>query len=234
MRDAEVFYIGNKRRRSAVQGRSYLLISGFLFIVVAAAIFVSVENGLYGIDGDEGHAMDVRKAAVAGAFYPASRDELSGVLDRYYDDAKGGDVAGDVRAVIAPHAGYVYSGVTAAFAYKWVSGRKTVIILAPSHYAHFRGVIISNVTHYRTPLGDVEMATWADSARKDLGMHGLLYADVDADGKEHAIEVQLPFLQARMNDFRILPVIIGGGNDYSDLMKIADVLSKYADDEIYN
>ncbi|MFH1431687.1 MAG: AmmeMemoRadiSam system protein B [archaeon] len=137
----------------------------------------------------------------------------------------------DIRAIIAPHAGYIYSGQTAAYAYRNIRDKKTVLILAPSHYFYFRGASIANVTHYKTPLGTIRLSSLTDSIRKDMDKAGLLYTGENTHDKEHSIEVQLPYLQESLKDFELIPILIGGATGKDDIKKIAEILTAYTDDD---
>lgn len=136
----------------------------------------------------------------------------------------------DIRAVIVPHAGYMYSGKTAAYAYRYIKDKKTVIILGPSHYAYFRGASIANVTHYMTPIGKVRLSAKTEDIKDDLKDAGLLATEENIHDKEHSIEVQIPFLQESLGDFKLIPVLIGSATTYSDTEMIAGILKKYADE----
>ena len=141
------------------------------------------------------YAQDIKQPNVAGAFYPDNPAELSQMIDKFLEAAQPEPVKGDIFALISPHAGYGFSGPTAAFGYKLIKDRpyKTVMVIGPSHYYGFSGVSIYPEGIFRTPLGDLEIDT---EFTKEL-----LYRDKDiffeplAFQKEHSIEVQLPFLQ---------------------------------------
>ncbi|MCK5333790.1 MAG: AmmeMemoRadiSam system protein B, partial [Candidatus Aenigmarchaeota archaeon] len=169
-----------------------------------------------------------RNPVVAGTFYPASKTDLENTINTYYENVKDNTPTG-VRAIIAPHAGYVYSGQTAAFAYKSIQGKETILLLAPSHHIYFHGASIANATHYKTPLGEIKLSEKTGSIKEDLDKAGLLYTGKDAHEKEHAIEVQLPFLQKTLQDFKIIPILIGGATDYKSQVKIAEILSRHTD-----
>jgi MEMO1 family protein len=118
-------------------------------------------------------------------------------------------VKGSVIALVVPHAGYVYSGLTAAHAYKLLEQRsyETVIVLSPSHREYFRGVSIYDGDAYRTPLGDIPI----DITLRDELVRGekFIIASDDGHSSEHAVEVQLPFLQKVLSNFKLLPVVVG-------------------------
>jgi AmmeMemoRadiSam system protein B len=148
----------------------------------------------------------VREAVVAGAFYPSDAAELQRMVDGYLGQVKGETTAG-LRALVCPHAGYVYSGLTAAHCYAQVakSAFDTVVILAPSHRHAFEGVSIPAVDAYRTPLGLVLLAPVA----KEYAAGAPFVSVADAHSREHSLEVQLPFVQRTLKSARIVPMVFG-------------------------
>ena len=170
---------------------------------------------------------NVREPAVAGIFYPASsgklKDNVRHLLDSYKPQEKYSNIAG----IVSPHAGYVYSGKTAAFAYNAVKGRNynTVIIISPSHREYFAGISIYNGEAYRTPLGDVPINI--EIRKKIAEGSKLIFEGINGHRAEHAIEVQIPFLQMVMNNFSIVPIVMGDQNKmYIDELsvRLADVM----------
>jgi len=111
-------------------------------------------------------------------------------------------------ALISPHAGYVYSGLAAAYGYNRLNGQviHRVIILAPSHYVAFHGVSIPDVTHYETPLGKIPLAR---EITKKLLLNPLFSTVPQAHTKEHSVEMQLPMLQRVLKDFSLVPLVFG-------------------------
>ena len=148
----------------------------------------------------------VREAAVAGMFYPADAEELSGMLRGLLSGKRPGDA---VRGVIAPHAGYAYSGATAARAYALVAGGgyETVVVIAPSHREYFEGVSVYPGRAYRTPLGEIPVD--AELREALIRACPVVRASTAGHGAEHAVEVHLPFLQQVLGEFRLLPLVIG-------------------------
>ncbi len=140
----------------------------------------------------------VRPAAVAGSFYPADPLELRETVARLLAAAPPGPPP---KAMIVPHAGYVYSGPVAASAYRRIAGEKIsrVVLLGPSHFVYLRGVALPAAGAMRTPLGDV--------AVDDPGLR----RDARAHASEHSLEVQLPFLQSVLPAFRLVPLAVGDG-----------------------
>lgn len=152
--------------------------------------------------------MTVRKAAVAGLFYPAERAMLERTVSGLLAGAPVGDNA--VKALIAPHAGYQYSGETAACAYRLLEGRnetiRRVVLLGPAHRVHLHGMAVPSVDAFSTPLGDVPVDT--DAVRQVLELPGTRVFD-EAHAEEHSLEVHLPFLQTVLDDFRVVPIVVG-------------------------
>lgn len=181
---------------------------------------------------------------MAGLFYPAEGPVLSKTLEGLLQSAPPHYVA-RLRALICPHAGYEYSGRTAAIGYRTVIGRDidTVVILAPSHYAAFDGVAIPNVDAYRTPLGLVQLS---DKAKTLAAIRPFVLeprcrvqrpawwrqAPISApepgqdapDTWEHSGEVQVPFLQRVLDDFKIVPAVFGEANPEQAGAALAKIL----------
>lgn len=166
---------------------------------------------------------EVREAAVAGQFYPGARTELlhevQGLLER-------GDRAGKrVRAlgVIAPHAGYVYSGAVAGAVYAHIEVPRRVIVLCPNHTGIGEPLAITSTGSFRTPLGDAQIdQALAEALKKAFP---LLREDAAAQIGEHAVEVQLPFLQAVREDLQFVPITVGTGQ-FEVLTALGVVLAK--------
>lgn len=189
----------------------------------------------------------VRQAAVAGLFYPRHKDDLAKTVDDLLREAKLVPVK-NLRALVCPHAGYEYSGPVAAVGYKLVAGRdfRTVIVMAPSHYARFTGAAIPEVDACETPLGMIPLSPKATQLAQQAPFVGKANAEVHrpdwwqqspielpAFGEEtphtweHSMEVQLPFLQRVLKDFTLIPIVFGE----VDAQQAARVLAKYIDDK---
>ena len=153
----------------------------------------------------------MRDSVWAGQFYPADAARLSSTIESYLLHARTMEERNRIKALIVPHAGYVYSGQTAAHAYKQIQGEKihTVIILAPSHRHGFTGASIYLKGGYRTPLGIVPINESMADRMCSLTGYSFLPA---AHDREHAIEVQIPFIQKTIPGARIVPVVIGVPN----------------------
>ncbi|MGZ4812217.1 MAG: AmmeMemoRadiSam system protein B [Terriglobales bacterium] len=156
----------------------------------------------------------VRPAAVAGTFYPADRSELQKTVDGLLAGAQVAPVQGQLWAIISPHAGYAYSGAVAAHAYALLKGQRyrRVVVISPSHYESFGFASIYDGDGYATPLGKV--AVDKSFAAKLAGASPLLKLSsrghtVSGEQREHALEVQLPFLQRALGDFQLVPIVMG-------------------------
>ncbi len=149
-----------------------------------------------------------RQAAVAGSFYPANPQQLHLLLDQYLNDAASDEKV--PKAIIVPHAGYIYSGSIAASAYarlKKAHDRITrVVLIGPSHRVAFRGLAVSRAEAFTTPLGNVLVDQEAVQAIVKLPF--VEYIE-QAHTYEHSLEVHLPFLQEILDNFEIVPIVAG-------------------------
>jgi len=166
-----------------------------------------------------------RPAAVAGIFYPSDTEKLEAQVKGYLGEAKT-DVSSP-KAMIVPHAGYVYSGQVAARAYATLLNRKQpitrVIAIGPCHRVAFEGIATSTMTTFETPLGLVPLMQKPLDALADLP--GLIADDLP-HMQEHCLEVQLPFLQLVLGEFELLPLVIG----HSSAEQVAAVIEMLWDD----
>jgi len=171
----------------------------------------------------------IREPAVAGTFYPEDPGELTSTVDRLLAHANGQlEPDRELRALISPHAGYAYSGMVAAAAYASLKGRgfSTVVLVGPDHYIGFEGVAVYPRGAFRTPLGDV----WVDEELADLflGAGSGVQPAPEAHSREHALEVQLPFLQRVAPQAKIVPVLMGF-RSRTNVEIMANVLSRALD-----
>ena len=156
----------------------------------------------------------LRPAGVSGAFYPADPVALTSMMDEMLSRASVPTIDGQIVAVVAPHAGYPYSGPVAAYTYAALKGRKyaRVVVIAPSHYEAFDFTSVYDGDGYVTPLGTVmvdkafarELANTNSSIQLSERGH-----KATRQGAEHAIEVQLPWLQHVLGSFMLVPVVMG-------------------------
>ena len=152
--------------------------------------------------------MRVREPAVSGLFYPGDPSELRSSIQTYLSgDATTGPPA---KAIVVPHAGYMYSGPIAGSAYARVlaaRGRVTrVVLLGPAHRTPDAGIAASSAEAFATPLGQLQVDTTARDALVDAG---LVSIRDDAHADEHSLEVHLPFLQVALGDVTVLPLAVG-------------------------
>jgi len=148
--------------------------------------------------------MKVKHSTLGGTWYPADPGELRDAIDRWLDEAP---QAAAAAAVVAPHAGYQYSGAVAAAAYRRLRGAvcQRVVILAPSHRVSFHGVAVLEAEAFSTPLGRVEV----DRVVASLADGRLVRADPRPFEGEHSLEIQLPFLQRVLPGASVVPLLFG-------------------------
>ena len=154
----------------------------------------------------------VRPSPIAGSWYEGNPKALTRAVDLYLDQAELPELPGEVIAVIAPHAGHIYSGPVAGYAFAAVRGRTpdVVAILSPMHQPYYESLLTTSHSAYETPLGQVPVDTEAVSSldarlRTSLG-YGLTPVAYD---REHSLEIELPFLQRALGaDFKLLPVMV--------------------------
>ncbi|MCX8104962.1 MAG: AmmeMemoRadiSam system protein B [Ignavibacterium album] len=174
--------------------------------------------------------MKIRQAHVAGYFYPADPVKLKNDIQRMLDRAKTEKTFNKIVGIVSPHAGYIYSGQTAAYAYETLKGKtyKTVIVISPSHAEYFPGISVYDGDAYETPLGVVEIDQ--EKANKLVERSKLIFRGIQGHRREHALEVQIPFLQSVLSDFKIVPVVMG---DQSSVFvnELAKKLAEIIDDE---
>lgn len=154
--------------------------------------------------------MNLRKSIIAGSWYPGEADKLSAQIKKYLAAAKKIEGDGGLTGIIVPHAGYLYSGPTAAYAYKNINPENisTVIMVGPSHSAYFEGAAVYGSGAWETPLGKTEIDS---KVAEEIISHDPKYIQDNpgAHAKEHSLEIQLPFLQAVLKPgFRIVPVML--------------------------
>lgn len=170
------------------------------------------------------HSHSIRHPAVAGMFYPGFESALRSELDELFENPAP-RISGTIVGIIAPHAGYRYSGITAAIGYGALKGKTfdAVFIVSPSHREAFGGVSVYPGEAYRTPLGDVKINK---TLREELlNQKAVVHEGVEGHRDEHAVEVQLPFLQTVLGEFSIVPLVMGLQNRNA-IFVLADQLAK--------
>ena len=171
----------------------------------------------------------IRQTAVAGSFYPADPVELQQMIDGFMrNTAPATNDAPVPRAIIAPHAGYIYSGPVAASAYARIIPAHNkftrVVLLGPSHRVPFRGLAASSASQFATPLGLIPLDTEKINTLVSLPQVQILD---DAHLYEHSLEVHLPFLQTVLDEFTLIPLVVGETNPE----EVAQVLEHFINDE---
>ncbi|MFZ5802054.1 MAG: AmmeMemoRadiSam system protein B [Candidatus Omnitrophota bacterium] len=195
-------------KRSPVSGNDLLPLRSIA--AGLACLFVLGCGPHPGTAGDSEKPLHVREPAVAGQFYPGSEKELRALVGGLLEKALPPALDLPVRALVVPHAGYMFSGAVAAHAYKAIEGKDydTVILMASSHFVPFSGITVYGSGVFRTPLGDVPVDEAL--AQKIIASSDRIADRPDAFARDHTIETQLPFLQTVLKDFKIVPVLFGG------------------------
>ena len=165
----------------------------------------------------------IRHPAVAGTFYPARREVLEVEVRALLAKVVGGATSDRPKALIVPHAGYVFSGAMAASAYaclgKYAAGINRVVLLGPAHRVAIRGLALPDADAFATPLGVVELDHEAIKVISSLKQVGVSSA---AHLAEHSLEVQLPFLQGVLGEFKLVPLVVG----HASAEQVAEVLDR--------
>ncbi len=174
-----------------------------LFLIMGALGFL-----ILSCKGEESTAA-VRPPAVAGSFYPDSPSELKKMVKGFLSRATDAKIEGQIVALLSPHAGYVFCGQVAAYSYKQLEGREfdDVIVIGPSQYLHLEGASVGSWDYYQTPLGKVEVDM--ELVEKLKAANPKIKFTPAAHSQEHAVEVQLPFLQCVLEKFKLVPIIMG-------------------------
>ena len=163
--------------------------------------------------------MSVRQPAVAGTFYPANKTALRDAITHLLDDASDHNLLS--RILVVPHAGYIYSGEIAASAYKLLEQYphkiERVVLLGPSHRTLFYGLALPDSKVFHTPLGSIDIDSELAEQLLSLSQVQVLEA---AHELEHSLEVQLPFLQMCLTEFKLLPLVVGD----ADTIAVSEVL----------
>lgn len=161
----------------------------------------------------------IRQPAVAGMFYPADPDELSAMVVDFLEQARSEEPP--PKAIIAPHAGYIYSGPIAASAFARLRNLEQaitrVVVLGPAHRVGFYGIAASGADYFQTPLGLIPLDR--DAIESIVHLSEVFTYDL-AHEQEHSLEVQLPFLQETLGDFALVPLVVGSASP----KEVADVI----------
>ena len=210
-----------------MKSRSRLVVI-MLAIVLAVGIIAVRGRPRQAFTSPPAHGQPVvRPAAVAGTFYPTEASELGADIRQYLSQVEPSPCPDTLVALIVPHAGYLYSAPVAAYAYRLLEGSSydTVVVVGPSHRVPFTGFALTGADAWATPLGVVQIDREAcDHLGESLPNARLLEA---AHSVEHSVEVQLPFLQTVLGDFRLLPILMGDDSGES-CSSLAQAIAEYA------
>jgi hypothetical protein len=178
----------------------------------------------------EEKSIKTRIPAVAGAFYPADKLELSNQVEEFLEKAEKQTIESQPLVLIVPHAGYDYSGQVAAAGYKILEEReiKRVILIGASHHSFVQGLVIDSNDSWQTPLGKTEIDI--DLRDKIVKASSLFSINSLPHQEEHSLEVEIPFLQKVLTDFKILPILVNDLND-EDLEEASQILAENIDEK---
>lgn len=180
-----------------------------IFLILLSAFLAANPSGCKNNEGVRTMSNENREPVVAGQFYPADAGSLKAQLHDLFSQTEQQVLSERVVGLVAPHAGYPYSGATAAKAYKYLEGKHydTVILIGPSHQSLFDGVSVYRSGAWKTPLGSV--AVDEEFAGGLIDAHEKIDYFPQAHAYEHSLEVQIPFLQTVLSNFKIVPIVIG-------------------------
>ena len=172
----------------------------------------------------------IKRSLIAGSWYPGNSQVLRRDIIHYFDNVPDAAFAGQILGLVAPHAGYMYSGQVAAHAYRQIKGQTydAVFVIGPSHRSYFRGVSLFKLGGYETPLGIVNVHQ--DAAERLMEQDPRIVFLPDVHLQEHSVEIQLPFLQVALGEFLFIPLIMGE-QDYETCRVLADAIVKSSKDK---
>ncbi len=194
----------------------YVLKKFFLKILLLGAIIMAQNCE------SEGY----RESPHAGTWYPGTKQELTEMIATFMKNARV-RVRGEIYGLISPHAGYIYSGPVAAFAYTIVKGQNfdDVIVIGPSHHHGFHGASVDTMTGRSTPLGKVDFDL--ELARSLISKNKNITYDPAAHREEHSVEIQIPFLQTVLGSFKTVEIVMGT-QDYGTCEMLSDAIVQAA------
>jgi AmmeMemoRadiSam system protein B/AmmeMemoRadiSam system protein A len=184
-----------------------------LFVILSLITCATIVAGGVGRWIGEGWTamskQNIRESVIAGSWYPGDPAQLTKDIKGYLARVPDHKIDGELVALISPHAGYIYSGPVAAYSYKLLEGRHydIVVIVGPSHRVRFNGASVYPRGGFRTPLGVVPIAE--DIADQLLDKSPITNSLPEAHAQEHSLEIQLPFLQVVLKDFKLVPIVMG-------------------------
>lgn len=173
-----------------------------------------------------GNSDKVRKAAVAGMFYSGQKENLTREVAVFLENSPMVEGVKKIYGLMAPHAGYLYSGGVAARAYRQIVDREyeIIVVISPSHRIYFEEISVYDGAAYSTPLGEIQIDRKLAQEIAN-GHEKILYSDIGHDVDEHALEVHLPFLQLVQDNFKLIPIVMGN-QDYENIQILSGALSK--------
>lgn len=170
------------------------------------------------------YAKEIKHSEFSGSFYPANPKELSAFIENALKNANLQQINEEIVGILVPHAGYVYSGKVAAFAYKTIENKHfdTIVIISSAHQHYLDGAAVYPGDTFETPLGNLEVD---QEALKTIETLDFCLSDKQYFSREHPLEVQLPFIIKTVKNAKILPIILGK-NNLENLKKLADSLAE--------
>jgi len=171
---------------------------------------------------DRSNLKNVRHSVIAGSWYPGTEAQLLKTVQGYLDNVEKEELGGELVGLISPHAGYIYSGQVAAYAYRQLDGTPydAVAVISPVHRMFVGRFAVTSTAAYETPLGLVEVdGELVEAMDREIDL-----ARVSQDN-EHSLEIQLPFLQVALGKFKLLPIMMGD-QELSSCQKLGTALAK--------
>ena len=164
--------------------------------------------------------MNIRKSVVSGSFYPDKKEELLKYINQFNSFKTNNETFENIKAIIVPHAGYIYSGFTANLAYKLASKKKIkrVIVIGPSHRVYLKGASVALYDEYETPLGNLKIDK--EFSQNLIDKYDFLDFNVECEF-EHSTETQAPFIKHYFENVQLVEIVYGEIN-YEDLSKVID------------
>ena len=171
--------------------------------------------------------MNIRKSVVSGSFYPDKKEEILKYINQFNSFKTNNETFEDIKAIIVPHAGYIYSGFTANLAYKLASKKeiKRVIVIGPSHRVYLKGASVAIYDEYETPLGNLKIDK--KFSQNLIDKYDFLDFNVECEF-EHSTETQAPFIKHYFENVQLVEIIYGEIN-YEDLSKVIDEVLSHSD-----
>jgi AmmeMemoRadiSam system protein B/AmmeMemoRadiSam system protein A len=199
-----------------------------IFLIIFFLLAGSIAMAQISSGGKEMGMKEIREPALAGTWYPGDPQILSRDVKRYLENVKKEKVEGEIVALVSPHAGYMYSGQVAAYAYKLVEGVvfDSVIVVGPSHRFPFKGVSVWDHGGFRTPLGVAPID--AELSKKLMGKRKEIRFIPEAHTQENSLELQIPFLQTVLKPFKLVPIAMEPDWSWETCQYLASAISETA------